>query len=295
MTKFLDFLGTSTDTLERVTAVIVTYNSAHCVESLAPLLAQIPKAVFSDNASADGTSDTVQRLVPHATILRHDRNLGFGAANNRALASVSTDFALLINPDCTISVESLHRLVATADEFPEASMIGPQIVDGHGRPEVNYRWVTGSWTSTGPATEGPACVGFLSGAAMLIRMSVARQVGFFDERFFLYYEDDDLCRRYFSARRPLVIEPRAVAQHLSRRSVGGKGKLRGEYLRGFHHAQSKLAYSAKYDGTDRAAALRRRTVALTAVSLPIRALVFSPRLLARMCGRMHGLVTWVGE
>lgn len=252
----------------------------------------IPHVVFSDNASADGTIKTIQKFLPHAAILRHDRNLGFGAANNRALERVSTEFALLINPDCTISVESLNRLVATADEFPQASMIGPQIVDGRGRPEVNYRWVTGSWTSNGPIAEGPACVGFLSGSAILVRMTVARQLGAFDERFFLYYEDDDLCRRYFSSHRPLVIEPRAVAQHLSRRSVGGRDKLKGEYLRGFHHVQSKLAYTEKYDGRERALKLWRRTMFLTAAGLPLRALAFSPRLLARMCGRLHGLMAW---
>lgn len=285
----------SPDPIERVTAVIVTYNSAHCIAPIAPLLNALPHVIFSDNASMDGTVETIESLVPQAKVLRHGQNLGFGAANNRALALIDTDFALLINPDCTISAASLRQLVKTADAIPDASIIGPQIVDGQGRPEVNYRWATGAWASSGPAAEGPACVGFLSGSAMLIRLSVAQPAGFFDERFFLYYEDDDLCRRYFSARRPLVIEPLATAQHLSRRSVGGKGKLKAEYLRGYHHAQSKLAYAEKYDGIVDALRLRRRTIWQTAASLPLRALVFSPRLLARMMGRMHGLAKWSGR
>lgn len=274
--------------------IIVTYNSAHCIDVLAPLLRSLPHVIFSDNASEDDTVDRIRLLVPHALVIRHDRNLGFGAANNRALEIVATDFAFLINPDCTISEEALQRLVQTADEFPEASIIGPQSIDGHGRLEVNYRWATGSWSSLGPKAEGPACVGFLSGFAMLVRMAVARPLGFFDEIFFLYYEDDDLCRRYFSARHPLIIEPRALAQHRSRRSVGGRSKLKGEYIRGFHHAQSKLAYAHKYDGIQSAMRLRQRAIWQTAAVLPLRALLVSPRLLTRMLGRMHGLVTWHG-
>lgn len=278
--------------LSRVTPIVVTYNSAHCLPALQPLLSRFGQVILSDNASDDGLEELARNLLPGATVLRHARNLGFGAANNRALALVGTDFALLLNPDCTLTPESLSVLVATADLFPEAAIIGPQIRDAQGRPEVNYRWVSGSWVSTGPAAEGPACVGFLSGAAMLIRMSVAAPHGFFDEGFFLYYEDDDLCRRYFAAGLPLIIAPEAEATHLARRSVRGKSPLRGEYWRGYHHAQSKLRYAAKYRGTAVAQRLRRRLVWQTAASLPLRTILFSPRLIARMWGRINGATRW---
>lgn len=280
------------DPLSRVTPVIVTYNSAHCLPALAPFLAPFPRVILSDNASDDGLADTARALLPRATVLSHPRNLGFGTANNRALALVETDFALLLNPDCTLTPQSLSTLVATADAFPDAAIIGPRILDAQGRPELNYRWVSGTWVSTGPAAVGPACVGFLSGAAMLIRMSVAAPHGFFDERFFLYYEDDDLCRAYFTARLPLIIDPAAEATHLARRSVRGKSPLRGEYWRGYHHAQSKLTYTVKYTGLPAALRLRRRLIWQTAATLPLRALAFSPRLIARMWGRMNGVLGW---
>ncbi|PLL14452.1 glycosyltransferase family 2 protein [Tabrizicola sp. TH137] len=278
--------------LDRVTPIIVTYNSAHCLPALVPLLSRCPHVILSDNASEDGTADETRHLLPHATILRHPRNLGFGAANNRALDRVETDFALLLNPDCTLTEAALSRLVATADQFPEAVMIAPRIVDGEGRVDLGHRWVNDLWASKGPAAEGPACVGFVTGAAMLIRMSVAARHGFFDERFFLYYEDDDLCRQWFNARLPLIIDPSAQAIHLSRRSVKGKAPLRGEYWRGFHHAQSKLIYTAKYQDAAAARRLRRRLIWQTAAALPLRALAFSPRLLARMWGRMRGVIAW---
>lgn len=278
-----------------VTPVVVTYNSAHCVESLAQCLGNYRRVIVSDNASEDGTVAAVLRLLPAAQVLEHRRNLGFGAANNRALDRVETEFALLLNPDCSIDSAQVARLVATARAFPDAAIIGPQIWDGRGKAEVNYRWAGTRWTSRGVGADGPACVGFLSGAVMLLNMTVCRPHGFFDERFFLYYEDDDLCLKYFEAGHGLIIDPVATAVHLARRSVKGNAPLRGEFWRGYHHAQSKLTYAAKHGGAGDADKLRRRLLWQTAFGLPLRVVAFSPRLIARMWGRLRGVTDWPGK
>lgn len=290
-----DWDGYATRVADVVTPVVVTYNSAHCVAALAGCLGSYDQVIVSDNASGDGTVATVRRLLPRALVLEHSRNLGFGAANNRALSCVQTEFALLLNPDCTIDAAQVARLVATARAFPDAAMIGPQIRDGRGKAEVNYRWAGTRWASWGAGADGPACVGFLSGAVMLLNMAVCRPHGFFDERFFLYYEDDDLCLKYFEAGHGLIIEPGATAVHLARRSVKGDAPLRAEFLRGYHHAQSKLTYAAKHGGAGEADRLQRRLLLQTVFGLPLRVIVFSPRMIARMLGRLRGLAGWSGK
>ena len=75
---------------------------------------------------------------------------------------------------------------------------------------------------------------------LLLNMVQMHQVEFFDESFFLYYEDDDLCTRAFLQRRPIVVVPEALAVRASRGSVGGQFRWRSEYLRGFQYAQSKV-------------------------------------------------------
>ena len=86
--------------LDDLTVVIVTYNSAHCVPALASGLRSVPRIIVVDNASDDGTVSSIRSQLPQALVLANAVNLGFGAANNRALQQVPTRYALLLNPDC---------------------------------------------------------------------------------------------------------------------------------------------------------------------------------------------------
>jgi GT2 family glycosyltransferase len=280
------------ENLTQVTIVVVTYNSAHCLPLLAPLLSICPNVVISDNGSDDETAVHAQSCWPQALVLAHGRNLGFGAANNRALATVKTPFALLLNPDCEMTPQALEELLQAAHLFQDAALVAPQLMASDSRPEVNYRWPSALWTSRGPAAEGPLCVGFVCGAVMLLRMERMAGTGFFDERFFLYYEDDDLCLRLFQAKLPMVLCPQVNVLHRSRGSVRGRSPWRSEYLRGYHHAQSKLIFLDKHGSLQAAQKLRRRLIWTTTLALPLRVILFSPKLLARMWGRWRGLLKW---
>jgi GT2 family glycosyltransferase len=275
--------------LDQVTVIIVTYNSAHCVPALARGLASCPHITVVDNASRDGTVQAVRLGLPQARVAVQPRNLGFGAANNIGLRAASTPYSLLLNPDCEIGPEAIGALLATAQRWPQAAMVAPQILTPAGEPELNYRWPATAWTSAGPGADGPCCVGFACGAAWLLNMAHLRQTGFFDEGFFLYYEDDDLCHRLFDARLPMVLDPAVRVVHRSRGSVGGSGRWRAEYLRGFHHAQSKVRFTSKYRGVEAARRQRRQVLALALLALPLRLLLPAPRQVARLLGRLAGL------
>lgn len=86
--------------------------------------------------------------------------------------------------------------------------------------------------------------------------------------------------------------PAVQAIHHSRGSVRGASPWRHEYARGFHHAQSKLQFATKYRSREEALRLRRWLLVTTTLGLPLRAIVFSPKLLARMFGRWRGLIGW---
>ena len=276
--------------LASLSVVVVTYNSAHCIPALANALRELPYVFIVDNASSDNTLAEVARLLPQARTVRHARNLGFGAANNAALRQVATPFALLLNPDCIATPDHVRALMAVAMEQPEAAVIAPQLTDASGAASVNYRWPHTLWDSRGPKAEGLCCVGFVCGAVMLLRVEPFQGTGYFDEHFFLYYEDDDLCLRLFQARKPLLVAPQVRIEHRSRGSSRGAAVLRGEYLRGFHHAQSKVKFSAKHLSLRTARAQRAQVLALALLSLPFRLLLPVPRYVARLLGRIMGLV-----
>lgn len=278
--------------LEQLTVVVVTHHSAHCLPGLDELIQQCPYVIVSDNASNDHTPSLVRERWPHVQVLEHSKNLGFGAANNRALAQVTTPYALLLNPDCEITPDALSELIEQAHALPEAAMLAPQILKANGQRDVNYRWPNTHWKAKAGAADGLLCVGFVCGAVMLLRMDQFQTVGFFDEDFFLYYEDDDLCLRLFKAQKSIVVVPTVQALHRSRGSVRGRSPWRSEYTRGYHHAQSKLIFAAKHDSLASAKRKRRTLLWQTTLALPLRLVLLSPKLLTRMAGRWMGTLNW---
>jgi GT2 family glycosyltransferase len=126
---------------------------------------------------------------------------------------------------------------------------------------------------------------------MLVRVAKLPQPAF-DERFFLYYEDDDLCLRLLRSKQSMIIIPSCRIRHRSRGSVRSPRRLTAEYWRGYHHAQSKLIFINKHISPRTAVKQRAQLLAITTLALPVRAALWSPKLLARMLGRWVGLLAW---
>jgi GT2 family glycosyltransferase len=270
------------------TIIVVTFNSAHCISKL-KFLSEMPEVIFVDNASDDATCESIAAELPNAKILVNEENKGFGAANNRALNQVVTPFALLLNPDCITTETEIEKLWLAANIFPDAAIIAPHLMRKDGSVEVSYRWPRTHWVSHGPQAEGPCCVGFACGAALLLNMRVMRDIGFFDESFFLYYEDEDLCQRVFNHKKQIILVPDAQVTHFSRGSVKGKNPLKSEFIRGYHHVQSKLIFEHKHINAASAASLRWKTLILAILTLLPRLLLPQPKYLARLIGRIVGL------
>jgi GT2 family glycosyltransferase len=275
--------------LNDITVIVVTFNSAHCIEGLRDAIADFEHLTIVDNGSSDDTVGKVRQHLPRAELIVNPLNRGFGAANNKALQSISTRLALLINPDCLPEPSFAENLLAAATRFPDAAIVAPHLRRRNGALELSYRWPDAAWKSSGPEASGPCCVGFASGAALLLNMAVMREVGFFDETFFLYYEDEDLCQRAFDKRLQIIVAPDVQLTHLSRGSVKGRSPLKAEYLRGYHHAQSKLIFEHKHASAGSAHRLRWTTLLLALLTIVPRLLLPQPKYLARLFGRIAGL------
>jgi GT2 family glycosyltransferase len=239
------------DARARVTVVTVTHNSAHVIGPCLAALEGFPHVVLVDNASTDDTLARVAEAAPAARVLRNAVGLGYGNGANRGLAEVMTEFALLINPDATISAQDLDRLVAAADAFPGAAMLGPLVrrPDGgiersHDVPLFDRAAIPRGRGEEIP--EGICSTWYLSGAVTLARMQALRHVGFYDPAIFLYYEDDDLCMRLKAAGHEILLVPDAVAGHVGGGSIPRTRAYQWEKF--FHISWSRLYIEAKVHG-----------------------------------------------
>lgn len=218
------------------------------------LLDSLPPAlplIVVDNASADDTLAIVAAKRADARVLRNAVGLGYGRAASRGLAEVTTEFALLANPDSLLSEDAIRALVDAADAFPDAAMLSPVHTRADGGNEPSHDvdlWKRGRYPRRDgePRPDGPLCAEFLSGAVNLLRMEMLRRIGFFDPEIFLYYEDDDLCLRLRQAGYSLVLVPSSEVVHLDGGSVRTSPAYYWEKF--WHIAWSRVYVEGKYRG-----------------------------------------------
>ena len=275
-----------------IVAVTVTHNSdavlAPCLESLAR---EGIGAIVVDNASVDASVGVARALG--ATVVEAGANLGFGTASNRGVAAaVAADWCLLLNPDAELAPGCGAALRAAVARWPQAGILAPRVVEPDGRVFLQPRsHLAGFLPNPGGARHDPVgdcCVPFVSGAAMLVPRALFLELGGFDEAIFLFYEDDDLCRRMGEAGRAVIWVDDAVVRHrrgASSGSPGGFDFARTARVR-HHQALSRAHVSAKWGIRD---PILPRLVP-TALKLVLASLVFNRRRVARYWGSLTGLL-----
>lgn len=236
------------NSIEQVTIICVTYKSRALIESLADTLRPFPNVLIIDNGSDDGTVSAVRRLLPRARIIERGDNGGFGKANNEAMAEVRTPLALLLNPDCDIKPDGLLALMDTLRRYPSAGMVAPQSWRENQKPQKCFRRAFYDLCSRAPyrVADATCSAQWLNGCCLLLRTEAFRKIGGFDECFFLFYEDDDLCLRMQRAGFECLFEPAANAWH-----VGGASSapsIQVSFVKAFHYARSRHLAIRRYQG-----------------------------------------------
>ncbi|MBA2533478.1 MAG: glycosyltransferase family 2 protein [Rubrobacter sp.] len=198
--------------------VTVDYRSwpytLRCIDSLYNTGYEDFEVVVVDNGQ-----ETPPETMPHPVhLIRNPENVGFARACNQGVLASTGEYVTFINPDTLVERGFFEGLEKVFDENPKAGVAGPRIVDAEGRLQLSARkefsLVSGLLGRTSlltrlfprsplvrrhfPATEtlsGPRDVDWVSGACMIVRRRTLEEVGSMDERFFMYFEDADLCRR----------------------------------------------------------------------------------------------------
>jgi N-acetylglucosaminyl-diphospho-decaprenol L-rhamnosyltransferase len=277
-------------------AVVVNYEAGTlltaCVRSvLADTSAGDVDLVVVDNGSADGSVDALRAAVPDVRVVRSPGNVGYARAANLGIAATRAPVVAVLNPDVTIEPGTAKAMLARFEGDAALGACGPRIrnVDGSDYPSARRspsiglavaHGAFGLWWPSNPFTARyreldadpaqPRSVDWVSGAAIWLRRSALDAAGGWDETYFMYMEDLELCRRLRLAGFGVAYEPGGAATH-----VQGASTSRTPYRMLVQHHRSAWRFA------------RQRLTGAAAVLLPFAALYLSVRCIVAM-----GTHTW---
>lgn len=261
-----------------IAVIVVNYKMRDCArEALTTLFSDIRsttlsiKAIVVDNDSNDGIGEMVEKEFPQALFLHNGGNIGFGAANNNGFRAVPAKYYFLLNPDTRLlEPKTLERMYAFMEAKPRAGICAPRILNFDGSLQhsccrfpsliipIDRR------TGLGQTPQGAKrldnflmrdwehdrrrMVDWVMGSAMFIRASALSDVGMMDERFFMYFEDTDLCRRFWEKFWPVYYLPEVTLEHKHRRDSAALPVWKGFFFKKTtrYHIASWLNYLWKY-------------------------------------------------
>lgn len=233
--------------IPKLSIVIVSWNTREllqgCLKSLSAACAEMSHQVLVvDNASSDGSPEMVAREFPTVELIHSGVNLGFSKGNNLAFPHCQGEHVLLLNPDTICPAESLQKLVSWAASTPNLGAATPRLTDAGGRPTITYgffprtrhhwlgfidplRLLPGAALQNRvvhvPQEDEPSrTVEYIAGACFLIPRPVLDALGPLDERFFMYFEETDWCRRLAEMGKEVWYCADTEVQHLEGQASG---------------------------------------------------------------------------
>lgn len=277
-----------------VAAVVVNHDAGEvllaCVASLRA--EGIDEIVVVDNASTDGSVEAVLAADPGVRVMRAGANLGYGAGANRGIRATSAELVLVSNPDVALHRGAVDTLAAALGTDPALAVVGPCILEADGTRYPSARRFpslvdaaghavlaglsptnrfTGRYRMTDLEPGTTAEVDWVSGACFLARRSTLDELGGFDEDYFMYAEDADLCWRARRAGWGVAYVPGAVVTHLR-----GVSTARRPYRMLLAHHRSVYRFASRT-----ASGRHRATLPAVAALLAVRLVVVGGRTALR--------------
>ena len=256
----------ATDSVVRLTIVIVSYNTRSALADCLKALHEQPPSlshqiIVVDNASNDGTVNLIQQQWPSVKIIQMGFNAGFSVANNVAIHASQSELVLLLNSDTVPTSTGIDNLVSALDSNPDVGAVGPRLVNLNGQIELSFGRMISPWNEAWQKllmfsakkrlvlvtnwleqkTHTEHYPDWVSGACMLVRRQNGDAVNWLDERYFLYTEDVDFCAALRADGHKIMFVPNAEIVHIGGQS-GSNDPVKTSHL----YRKSHLAFYAKH-------------------------------------------------
>jgi len=222
--------------------IIVSYNTAdligNCLDSVLANDDLSMEVFVVDNGSNDQSVALVKKKYPTVHIIANANNLGFATANNQVLPMCNGRYVLFLNPDTEAQPDSLTNMISYMDANPRVGLAGAKIInpDRTSQWSVSYKY-PGQKYAGNELSDLPGNIACVLGASMVVRSDLIKKIGGFDEKFFLYGEDQDLCLRIRKAGHEIGYIDSAPVVHIGGQSERNsllsevwEKKTRAEYI-----------------------------------------------------------------
>lgn len=226
-----------------ISIIIVNYNTKELtLQTIASVFEKTTDIDFEvivvDNASTDGSTETIENKFPAVKIIKSSENLGFGRANNKGIEIAKGRNVIFLNPDTILVNNAIKILSDYLDSNDQVGACGGNLLHNDLTPAPSLKMILPSitWELNDlfsnfflklihgkyyfyNTSNKPKSVGYICGADLMVRKSVLEEVGSFDSDFFMYYEETDLCRRIHKAGYKVMSVPSARIIHLEGKSL----------------------------------------------------------------------------
>jgi len=254
--------------IPKLVVSVVNYRSrlylGNCLGRICPQARRSGYPVYvTDNHSCDDSVSGLAEEFPDVHLEQNEKNVGFGAAHNQVIAATRSQYVLVLNPDTLMTTDGIQKMLSFMDAHPWVGVLGAKLLNGDGSTQHSCRRFPSAatillrglgierWLADAEITrryfmldlnhESTMEVDWVMGACMLLRRKALEQVGTFDEGYFLYYEDVDLCYRMWPDWKVVYYPHVTVLHHHLKQSH----KLR--HLRQFAvHVRSVCRFFHKY-------------------------------------------------
>ena len=218
-----------------ITIIINTFNSDEkifsCLESISPNIS----IIIIENSNNIEFKKNIEKKYRNVKCELTGKNLGYANGNNLGLSKVKTKFSLILNPDTVIKKNSIENFFKAANNYPDFAIISPAIQEVK---DIELK----------KNTKNLIEVDNVKGFAMFLNMKQFKEIGFFDENFFIYFEEIDLCRRLKKANKKIYLDPNIKISHVGGSSHNKSINFEMELSRNWHWMWSSFYYHKKYSG-----------------------------------------------
>ena len=221
---------------DKITVVINTFHSEdkidQCLNSINPKI----KILIIENSNKSNFKHKVEKNYPNVKCYLTGENLGYAKGNNLGLSKVVTEYALILNPDACLENNTLNNFLSLAENLNDFAIIGPAKQNEYSNKDLN---------ETKPNIFE---VDYIKGFAMFLNMKKFKDIGFFDENFFIYLEEMDLCKRLKKNDKKIFLAKDIIIHHVGGSSHNAEINFEMELSRNWHWMWSTFYFNKKHFG-----------------------------------------------